>query len=172
MKDKPPFALQLPILLIALLFTASGEAYARDDGFSARSVKGTWGFTLNGTFLPSETFAFPTPAAAAGITIYDGEGGCSLSATLNVGGQVTPQPVESTDCSYTVDPSGAGTQETTVLLPLGSDPVPVTFLTNFVIVDRVNELPFILSEKPGMGLAPIVATGAAKRITRNSRRGP
>jgi hypothetical protein len=142
----------LALMVIGLVggFIATSQA---DDQFTDRSIQGKWVFSADGTFLPGDVFPVPTPAAAVGLTTYDGKGGCFVSATLNVGGNVIP--LSSSSCNYFVNPDGTGQQITT--LPF--DGAPVDFVSDLVIVAKQKELLFTISSPQN----PLVASGVGKK---------
>ena len=156
----------LSILLAASLFGvgASDGVYADNDGFTDRSIKGKWGITATAKFL-SLPGLNEQPAAASGVTIYDGWGGCEVSLRLVLGSIITPDPEDnplvSSQCTYSVNADGTGTQATVLTLPIAPDN-PITFRTFFVLVDEVNELPFVISGVPHG--EEIIGSGTAQRI--------
>ena len=134
----------LSFLFIGLATVMSG-AHA-DDEFSAESIEGGWGFSAAGTIVPP-AFLEPTPAVAVGTMTFDGDGFCSISDTINIGGTVASRT--STTCDYTVN--GDGTGSISVSFPGDPGPTPL----DFVIVNDGEELRFIRSD---LG----VASGVAK----------
>ena len=71
------------------------------NGRSLASVKGTYGYTLQGTI------ASTTPLAGLGIVVADGNGGLSGTETLQIYGQGTQ--TQTFQGSYTVNNDGTGT---------------------------------------------------------------
>ncbi len=136
--------LALSIFFLGLASIMSG-AHA-DDEFSAESIDGVWGFSAAGTIVPP-AFPAPTAAVAVGTMTFDGDGYCSISDTINIGGTVASRT--STTCSYTVN--GDGTGSISVSFPGDPGPTPL----DFVIVNDEEELRFIRSD---LG----VASGVAK----------
>ncbi len=149
--------LALAVLLGTGVWTMVGDdagpptVSADDDGFTNESIEGAWGFSASGTVLPPALPA-ATPVAAVGIMTFDGDGGCSITDQINIGGAAVP-PVgfrTSTTCSYAVNSDGTGT--ISVLFSGDPGPIPLTF----VIVDDAEEIRFIRTD---LG----VASGVAKR---------
>jgi hypothetical protein len=136
------------VLIATVLAGLTGTAHA-DERFSARTLRGAWGFNAQG-FLAANTPA-QTPASAVGRNTYDGVGQCTSEAKLNVGGTVLA--LTATSCTYTVDPDGTGIQQTTY--PAGS------FTTHFVLVEHASEFLFTVADAVQPGTT--VASGIAKR---------
>jgi hypothetical protein len=114
------------------------EARGGHDGpaFSKRSVKGTWGFSSEVSYLMPPSAPTATPNVAIGRVSFDGEGGCEVSNVVNVNGE--SQSFTSTSCTYSVKPDGFGEAEAVFPgAPIPSAPVA------FIIVDRGRELRFI-----------------------------
>jgi len=133
------------IILAAVL--AYGGASQADEPFTLRSLRGTFGFSGSGTLGGAS-------AAVVGLTRFDGVGGCVSTAVLNAAGTVSP--LTSTECSYTVNSDGTGSQNLT-FGPFGP------FTSSFVIVDAKKEVHFILSDGFGGGT---VASGVSRRQAR------
>ena len=136
-------------IAVVSLLAASVATDAAAENFRARTLKGTWGFTASGTLLVTTT---PTPAVAVGVATFDGAGGCTSEAKLNVGG--TLLQLTASSCSYTVNADGTGTQ-LTVFPGVGA------FRTDFVIVDNAKEFGLIISDQAQPGTT--LASGVAKR---------
>ncbi len=123
------FALSVIVLLVGVTSRGSAEA----DGFDNSSLEGTYGFSASGDIvLPN---ALAGPAVAAGLTTFDGAGGCTVSDTVNVAvaGVVTRISVS---CTYSVAPDGSGTI-TPTFVTFGATP------SAFVIVDDGEGFRFI-----------------------------
>jgi hypothetical protein len=129
-------------IVVAALVACGATSHA-DQTFTEKSLKGTWGFSTAGTLLTPA----PVPAAAVGLLIFDGSGGCSSEAKLNAGGAVLVLTADT--CSYTVNANGTGTQ-------LSTFPGLGGFTTDFVILDGAKEFHFIIS-------GGAVASGVAKK---------
>ena len=139
----------LRILTVSFLVLGSASVLSgahADDEFSAESVEGVWGFSAAGTIVPP-AFPEPTAAVAVGTMTFDGNGFCSISDTINIGGTVASRT--STTCDYTVNGDGTGS----ISLSFPGDPAPTPL--DFVIVNDEEELRFIRSD---LG----VASGVAK----------
>jgi hypothetical protein len=142
----------IALLGLAALIVFSAILYADDDEddrgpFTNSSIRGTWGFSANGTIVPPAADA-PIPAVAVGTMTFDGAGGCFIADTININGQSFYRT--SDVCIYTVNPDGTGTIE--AQFPGDPEPVPLSF----VIVNKRKELRFIRTD---LG----VASGVAKR---------
>ncbi len=149
-------ALAVLAVLVAVTVTgnsgfASGDSDDDDSGeLTNRSIKGTWGFSISGTFLPPAV-PEPAPVVAVGLMDFDGNGGCSIPATANVGG--SSFSTATVECAYTVNPDGSGS--VTAVFPGDPDPIPLSL--SIVVVDRKREIRFIRTEEFA------VSAGVAKR---------
>jgi len=140
--------LRFVMLSVFLIGQASVVASAHADSeFSAESIEGVWGFSAAGTIVPPAVPA-ATPAVAVGTMTFDGDELCSISDTINIGGQVMSRT--SMECTYIVNADGRGS----ILAEFPGDPGPTPL--DFVIVNDEEELRFIRSD---LG----VASGVAKR---------
>ena len=132
-------------ILVAAIVVVSVLTYVRggdaSGGFSVRTLRGTYGFSGDGT-LGGGTI----PAAVAGLNFFDRAGGCAIRARLNAGGAV--HPLNSTSCTYSVNPDGTGSLDVAF-----EPPFAVPFHSDFVIVDGGRELRFILSDALGQTVA-------------------
>lgn len=141
----------LTAIMLAAVLVDAGSGWATGH-FTLRSVKGTYGFSGQGTLGGA-------PAAVVGLNSFDGAGGCEVQAKLNLVGTILP--LISSSCSYTVNPDGTGAVSMTFPGPIGPLSLPeIPFVTSFVIADGGHELPFILSDTFGGGT---VASGVATR---------
>lgn len=132
------------VMVLAAMLAYGGVGLAGEQ-YTARSLKGAYGFSGSGTLLS-------LPAAVVGLTRFDGVGGCLTTARLNAAALGTAViSMESDTCSYTVNADGTGAQELT--FPIGS------FTSDFVIVDGNNEVHFMLWDLGG----GTVASGVSKR---------
>lgn len=136
----------LALLGLIVVELAGGLSSTRaDETYSAKSLSGSWGFTSSGTALPP--YAPSTlPVAVVGLLTFDGRGGCTVSETINAGGQSFSQT--SSSCTYTVQPDGTGTL--LAQTPGGASPIA------FVITDNRRELRLIRTDQA-------VASGVARR---------
>ena len=139
--------------IVVALLTYVGSSQAA-GGFSALTIRGTYGFSGSGT-LGGGVFQ----AAVVGLNSFDGRGGCAISARINAFGMVTP--VHSTSCTYTVNADGTGFLDVTLDDPLLAGP----FHSDFVIVENPNEIHSMLSDASG----GTVATLITKRQTPEGR---
>ncbi len=140
----------LSALLIVILaaITAVNTAYAgsgegeANSSFSLRSVKGGYGFVIDGVSI-NVIDSTTTPAAAVGRFTADGNGNIVEGVrSLNVGGSVQEEVFTGT---YTVNENGTGelTVHVDIVLPDGST-VPATTETGRFVINRPhNELQFI-----------------------------
>jgi hypothetical protein len=147
----------LAVLALAVVFGISMMAVtssaANDDddnnGFTDRSIKGTWGFVGGGTAVFDGTMV---PVASNGIIKFDGKGECSAKDFVKSPGSPTRGPRESILCNYFVDSDGFGAVEN----QFPDDPAPNRLI--FVIVDHSRELQFIV-DQPGA----VVSFGSMKK---------
>lgn len=116
-----------------------------DQGYSVQSLRGSWGFTSSGTALPPYAPS-ALPVAVVGVLTFDGNGTCTVSETINAGGQSFSQ--SSSSCTYTVQPDGSGT----LLAQTPGGPSPIAF----VITDTRTELRLIRTDQA-------VASGVAHK---------
>lgn len=126
------FALSVIVLLVGVTSHGSAEA---DDEFDNESLEGTYGFSASGDIVAPNPLA--GPATAVGLVTFDGEGGCTVSDTVNI---VVPPfivPRASVSCTYSVAPDGSGTITPTFGPPFGTTP------SAFVIVDDGEGFRFI-----------------------------
>lgn len=142
-------------LLAALLgfgVLAGSSSQSQAAGFTDKSLRGIYGFSAEGTIVPPLAPEDTTiPAVVAGIMTFDGEGGCSISDTANVGGESSSNTTstEGGSCTYTVNSDGTGTIEAVLLPGTGETPL------SFVIINK-REFRFIRTD-------PGVAVGVAER---------
>ena len=138
---KPSIASGLLIVILAgfVSVATAGEGFTRGD------IAGKWAFSARGTIVPPAA-PEPTPIVLLGIAIFEEDGTCSLSDTLNIGG--TRVDVASLTCSFTVEPDGSGT----IVEDFGG-PAPVNL--SIVIVDE-NEILVIRTDSA-------VVSGSFKR---------
>lgn len=138
------------VMVLAAMLAYSVVSLAGEQ-YTARSLKGAYGFSGSGTLLS-------LPAAVVGLTTFDGGGGCVTTARLNLA--ATFAPLSSLTCSYIVNSDGTGSQTLTAEVPgVGSS----VFVSEFVIVDGNNEVHFMLRDESGLGA---VAGGVSKRQAR------
>ena len=133
------------IVGLTLVGVATSEAGGR---FSRRSLRGTYGFSGAGTLA-----AGTVQAGLVGLNSFDGAGGCDIRVRLNAGGTVVP--LNTAECSYTVNSDGTGQIHVRFDHPVFAGP----FISDFVIVDDAKEVPFSVSDVS----ATTVATGTAKK---------
>jgi hypothetical protein len=128
------------LVVLAVMFGVAGASLA--EQFSESSLKGAGGFSAQGTLGGA-------PAATVGLINFDGNGGCSETATLNVGGSVvTLSTTPNGSCSYDVNADGTGILNVNF---------PPAFTAHFVIVDSKQEFHFIVADTGA------IASGVAKR---------
>lgn len=140
----------LAIVGIGTILVPSTSAAGR-QAFTDKTVSGIWGFSASGTIVPP-ALPSPTPAAAVGIIEFDGNGGCTFTDQINIGGTAIPSTGFRTSafCAYGVNSDGTGT----ISVSFPSDPAPTPLA--FVIVDNAKEIQFIRTDAG-------VASGVAKR---------
>lgn len=145
-------------LAALLLAIGAPQAMAGDKAFTLKSVEGSWGFSGDGV-LAAPAPDDRLPIAGIGVVTFDGHGGCEISASNNVNGEVFP--IQSEVCTYTVNPDGTGVSDASFA---ASGPFPtIDIPVQFVIVDGANELRL-------MQAAVIVSHFVAKRIDHRRRR--
>jgi hypothetical protein len=135
-------------LLFLLLVLGMGalvapvSARADEEEFTVGSVRGSYGFSWDGTVGAGTSGA--VPAAAVGLLVADGEGNFTEAVrTLTVNGSVSRQTATGT---YTVNPNGTGSA--VLHVNFGAGPL-VTETFEFVIVKGGREAPFI-GTNPGV----------------------
>jgi hypothetical protein len=114
-----------------------------DNGFTERSLEGSWGFSAHGVHLEDDK---EIPVVIVGLFSFDGKGECSHSFTHNLGGETFAGTAE--ECTYEVNSDGTGTITFSVEGEEGTH--------EFVLVDKASEFHFI-------ELGPAVVSGVAKR---------
>ena len=120
----------LLVSVFVLALSTSSLASAK-EGFSDKSVKGTYGFNVE-SWLPVDP---PTPVAIVGVITFDCSGGCNVTNILNDNGTSLGFR-DSTFCVYAVRNDGIGEIELT-FVPAST--TPTTFLA-FAITDGGKQL--------------------------------
>ena len=135
-------------LLFSLLVLGLGSlvapvsARAAEREFTVADVRGSYGFSWNGTLGAGTSGA--VPAAAEGLLVADGQGTFTEAVrTLSVNGSVSHQTATGT---YTVNSNGTGLATLHVNFAPG---VVRTETFEFVIVNNGREAPFIGTD-PGV----------------------
>jgi hypothetical protein len=105
---------------------------------SPHSLKGCFGFTINGTILGGPLTG---PIAGVALTKFDGEGGVTQVDTVSINGVLLFKGRSSTG-TYTVNPDCTGSA--TLNPPPGFPPINL----NFVLVDRGREIRTVVTD-PG-----------------------
>ena len=139
----------------------AGDGHYRDHkGFTLTDLRGSFGFSFQGTIL--DPGLGPLPVAATGWLKIDGKGNITdASRTINVGGKAFEQTFS---CTLTVfNSNGTGSAECPIDNPLDSAPDTETF--DFVVDDDVNEYRFV-STNDGI---VILGTGIRQRTDRLQR---
>ena len=136
-------------LLFSLLVLGLGALVApvsarADDGeFTVADVRGSYGFSWDGTIVPPASGS-AVPAAAVGLLVADGQGNFTESVrTLSVNGSVSRQTATGT---YTVNRNGTGSATFHVTFGPG---VVRTETFDFVIVNNDREAQFVGTD-PGV----------------------
>lgn len=80
----------------------------------------------------------PVPTAALGTVVFDGNGGCVVTTTINVNGTIIG-PLTSNTCTYSVNPDGTGKS----VAEFSGAPFDGPSTVAFVIVDRNREIRFL-----------------------------
>jgi hypothetical protein len=137
--------------VLSLLFlVAATSLWAADEPqFTNQSLQGKWAFSGSGTIVPPAT-PQPAPAVAVGIMTFDGNGGCSITDTINIGGASLSR--SSLSCTYVVDADGQGSL--TAQFPGDPGPTPLAL----VLISN-NEFRFIRKD---LGVASGVASRQKK----------
>jgi len=135
------FWVLIPLALLLLSGGGGSTAHAKHDGCDLGSVRGSYGYTVNGTNLALGL------VAAVGRVTADGTGNLSGSDTLSAVGTILHRTITGT---YSITPACTGTFSFT-------DNFGQTVHVDFVAIDGGAELQFIQTD-PGT-----VITGAAKR---------
>lgn len=78
------------------------------------------------------------PTAALGKVVFDGNGGCEVTATINVNGTIVG-PLKSNSCTYSVNPDGTGKS----VAEFTGAPFDGPSTVAFVIVDHNREIRFL-----------------------------
>jgi hypothetical protein len=134
--------LLIPFALLLLSGGGGGSpAHAKHDGCDLGTVRGSYGYTVNGTNL-----AFGLVAAVGRVTA-DGHGNLSGTDTLSAAGTILRRTITGT---YTITPACTGTFTFT-------DNFGQTVNVDYVALDGATELQFIQTD-PGT-----VITGSARR---------
>jgi hypothetical protein len=133
--------LWLAPVLVLLLSSGVKPAAAKHDGCDLGSIRGSYGYTVNGTNLGLGL------VAAVGRVTADGQGNLTATDTLSAVGTIVHRTITG---SYTITPACTGTVTFT-------DNFGQTIHLDFVAVDGATELQFIQTD-PGT-----VFTGFAKQ---------
>jgi len=127
------------ILIQAANATEDGASQTRV--FTTRSIQGAWGWSAGYGVVVPPAVPEPLPTVGMGTVVFDGQGGCIVTSTLNQNGTVIG-PVTSDSCTYTVNADGTGSSVTQF-----SDPqFPPSSSVAFVIVDHGREIRFITTD--------------------------
>ena len=137
MTKRASFAVIGTVLALAVVVGARVSAAHDDDGdgqrFSARSIKGFWGFNspVSYAIVPGSQ---PVPFVGIGRIFFDGVGGCTVENVVNFNGQTSR--FKSASCHYSVTPDGFGTADA----DFPGAPVPGSVPLSFLIVENGREL--------------------------------
>lgn len=110
----------------------------RQPGFSEKSIKGRWGFSGEFGMIVSPSAPQPVPTAALGTIVFDGNGGCTIAATVNANGKIFG-PLISKTCTYSVNPDGTGNS----VAEFSGAPFDGPATVAFVVVDNKREIRFL-----------------------------
>jgi hypothetical protein len=117
---------------------AGGDRWGGHRGFDKRSIKGAYGYNSSFSLLvatgPNQPVVPPLPFTGMGRMVFDGQGGCTVSAVGNLNGESIPSTASS--CRYDVNPDGTGTAEAVFPGTPIQGPIPIAF----VITDQGDEL--------------------------------
>ncbi len=144
---------RIAVMLVAgaaLLVFGVGAVVQAGDGFSTKTIAGTWAALGTGELAAGAPAPLPegAPVVTEGLFFFEEDGACDRTLVTNVGG-LTSASGPLTDCSVVVDPNGTGTITLISASPLS----PVVF--DFVIVDN--------DELLGISEGPAVASFVMKR---------
>ena len=118
--------------------------------FTSESIRGTWAFSVTGT-VPTPSAAAPTaPFALVGLLTFERNDQCSMTFTINAGGQSWNSLSDT--CTFSVQADGTGVL-TATLVP-GSFPFPPLVL--FFVIVHHDEMFAIRTD-------PVVASGVLHR---------
>ena len=118
-----------------------------DPGFTSRSIRGTWAFAATGTLPTPST---PTPFALVGLLTFERHKECSMTFTINAGGQSWDSVSDT--CEFNVHADGSGTLTSTFV------PGKVDFpkLALFFVIVNDDEILAIRTDQ-------VVASGVLRR---------
>jgi len=131
---------------------ASGTTAAR-AGCTNASLHGTYGFTARGTTLDGSPVPpdLQGPFAGSGLSVFDGQGRFTLTATISFNGVIHPVTVQGTyqvnpDCTYTSRADDGA--------------------TFYAVIVRQGQELFILQTTPGVVVAGVAhkQTGARPKV--------
>ena len=117
-------------------------------GFTSRSIRGTWAFAATGT-LPTPS-APPTPFALVGLLTFERHDECSMTFTINAGGQSWDSVSDT--CTFSVHADGSGTLTSTFV----PGRVPFPLLALFFVIVNDDEILAIRTDQ-------VVASGVLRR---------
>ena len=147
-------------VLASMLIWGSILPNLKADECSNADLRGVYSFVAAGTILPSSGLpaGLLGPFAAAGRTIYDGNGSASGVIELSLNGTIIPSPVppnppsppSTWTATYTVDPS---TCTATKAITITSGPLKGVVLNFFISAGAdFKELRFIATN-PGTAIS-------------------
>jgi len=114
----------------------------------SKSIRGTWAFAATGT-LPTPS-APPTPFALVGLLTFERHDECSMTFTINAGGQSWDSVSDT--CTFSVNMDGSGTLKSTFVR--GNVPFPPLAL--FFVIVNDDEILAIRTDD-------VVASGVLRR---------
>lgn len=130
--------LSLAVFFVFVALTPASKADASRHAFSERSIKGRWGFSGDFGMIVPPSVPQPVPTAGLGTVVFDGNGGCVVTTTINVNG-TTRGPLTSNTCTYSVNPDGTGKS----VAEFSGAPFNGPATVAFVIVDHNREIRFL-----------------------------
>jgi hypothetical protein len=107
-------ASQLKWALFFLIVLGSGSLLPpvlAQSGFTGERIQGTWAFSATGVFPTPSSPPTPTPFALVGLLTFEGNDQCSMTFTINAGGQSWDSVSDT--CTFRVNPDGSGAIEAT-----------------------------------------------------------
>jgi hypothetical protein len=138
-------AVFLAILGVSMILASTNKAEGDNDDkgreFTTQSIKGTWAFSGGVGYLVPPAVPEALPTVGIGIVTFDGTGGCTVSNTANVNGELFG-PFSSDSCTYSVNADGTGAS----VAEFSAGPAPGAAPVLFVISDNARKLRFIRTD--------------------------
>jgi hypothetical protein len=120
------------------------------SGFTGERIQGTWAFSATGMLPTSSTPPTPTPFALVGLLTFERNDQCSMTFTINAGGQSWDSVSDTS--TFRVNPDGSGALEATFV----PGQVPFPPLALFFVIVNDDEILAIRTDN-------VVASGVLRR---------